>query len=126
MNKFSQKREAIYDCIKSTKCHPSAEWVYTQLKPNYPDLSLATVYRNINLFKQQKLIITVANVNGQERVDANTDPHTHFICDSCGSVIDVDVDIDNQHNVDKIQDKYGFKVNAFDLLFRGTCEICKK
>ena len=48
--RYSPKREAILKCLRSTTCHPSAEWVYTQLKPQIPDLSLATVYRNCLLY----------------------------------------------------------------------------
>ena len=47
---FSAKREAIYQTLASTKTHPTAEWVYEQLKPKIPDLSLGTVYRNISVF----------------------------------------------------------------------------
>ena len=44
---FSRKREAILMTIRNATIHPTAEWVYQQLKPQYPDLSLGTVYRNI-------------------------------------------------------------------------------
>ena len=49
--RHSPKREAILECLRSTTCHPSAEWVYAQLKPRIPDLSLATVYRNLARFR---------------------------------------------------------------------------
>src|SRR5699024_11189371 len=49
--KHSRKRDAILDCMRSTTCHPTAEWVYQQLKPVFPDLSLGTVYRNLAMFK---------------------------------------------------------------------------
>ena len=40
--RYSKKREAILSAIQETDCHPSAEWVYSQLKPHHPDLSLGT------------------------------------------------------------------------------------
>jgi len=49
--RFSKKREAILNVIRDTDCHPSAEWVYQQLKPTHPDLSLGTVYRNLIFFQ---------------------------------------------------------------------------
>ena len=49
--RHSPKREAILECLRSSICHPSAEWVYAQLKPRIPDLSLATVYRNLARFR---------------------------------------------------------------------------
>ena len=51
--RHSPKREAILECLRSTTCHPSAEWVYSQLKPRIPDLSLATVYRNLARFRAE-------------------------------------------------------------------------
>ena len=50
--RYSKKREAILNAIQSTKCHPSADWVYQTLKPEHPDLSLGTVYRNLEFFRQ--------------------------------------------------------------------------
>ena len=51
--RHSPKREAILECLRSTTCHPSAEWVYAQLKPRIPGLSLATVYRNLARFRAE-------------------------------------------------------------------------
>ena len=51
--KHSKKRDAILECVRSTTAHPSAEWIYAQLKPQIPDLSLGTVYRNLAAFKQE-------------------------------------------------------------------------
>ena len=62
--KFSRKREAILTCLHGTTCHPTAEWVYQQLKPQFPDLSLGTVYRNLAAFKAEGVIDSVGVVNG--------------------------------------------------------------
>ena len=67
IRKRSKKRDAILACICGTDCHPSAEWVYTQLKPQIPDLSLGTVYRNISMFREEGTIVSVGVVNGLER-----------------------------------------------------------
>ncbi|NLG92671.1 MAG: transcriptional repressor, partial [Clostridiales bacterium] len=61
---YSRKREAILKAIRSTTTHPTAEWVYQKVKPEYPDLSLGTVYRNIAQFKKDGPIICVGIVNG--------------------------------------------------------------
>ena len=87
--RYSKKRADMLTLIQSTNCHPSAEWVYQQLKPTHPDLSLGTVYRNLALFQEQKLIKSVGVVNGQERFDGTVAPHSHFVCTSCGSVLDL-------------------------------------
>ena len=74
VRKHSRKRDAILECLRCTTSHPTAEWVYTQLKPTIPDLSLATVYRNLAMFKAEGTIDSVGVYNGLERFDFRTDP----------------------------------------------------
>lgn len=90
IKKHSYKRDAILACLRGTKTHPAAEWIYDQLKPQIPDLSLGTVYRNLAGFRADGTIVSVGTVNGNERFDANTVPHAHFICRHCGSIIDLE------------------------------------
>lgn len=85
----SRKRDSILACLAGTKTHPSADWVYRQLKPELPDLSLGTVYRNLSEFLDSGQIISVGTVGGLERYDFDTTPHAHFICRKCHAVIDV-------------------------------------
>ena len=87
--KHFKKRDAILDYLRQSKAHPSAETIYTDLKPQIPDLAMGTVYRNLTLFKQKGLVSSVATVSGVERFDANTQPHVHFICSGCDAVIDL-------------------------------------
>lgn len=124
--KYSRQREAIYRAICSTTEHPSAEWVYARLKPELPNLSLGTVYRNIALFREEGSIISVAVVNGQERYDGATHPHTHFICDGCGSVTDVNCQADIEAIVRDAEEQYGFEVIGHKLELHGYCPECKK
>jgi len=125
IRKHSRKRDAILDCISRTKCHPSAEWVYQQLKPEIPDLSLGTVYRNIAMFKEEGTIQSIGVVNGLERYDYNTEPHTHFICTACGSVLDLD-GIDLPHAiVEAAENKIGGAVATYHLQFSGHCADCR-
>ena len=88
-NKHFRKRDAILNCVRSTDAHPSADWVFEHVKEQVPDISLATVYRNLALFKDQGLITSLGTVKGVERFDGNTDPHVHFICTQCGAVMDL-------------------------------------
>ncbi len=120
--KFSRKREAILDVLRSTKTHPTAEWVYSRLKPAYPDLSLATVYRNLSLFLSEGRAISVGNVNGQERYDANVAPHPHFICDICGEVMDMDESFDYDL-IRNIRFPEG-SIEYCEVVFHGKCLNC--
>ena len=122
--RYSKKREAILEAIRSTKCHPSADWVYQTLKPEHPDLSLGTVYRNLEFFRQHGTIQSVGVVHGQERFDANTATHTHFVCGGCGDVIDLD-DIRLDEGLDReVCEKYGLAVQRYELTFHGLCQCC--
>ena len=89
IRKNSKKRSAILELLRQTETHPSAEWIYSRLKPEYPGLSLGTVYRNLSLFKEEGQVASVGTVQGQERFDGNTAPHAHFICERCGKVVDI-------------------------------------
>ena len=90
VRKHSKKREAILEALRCAKDHPSAEMLYSRLKGTYPDLSLGTVYRNLAFFINDGEITSVGAVAGQERYDADTSPHAHFICRLCGRVLDVE------------------------------------
>ena len=122
--RYSKKREAILEALKGTTCHPSAEWLYQQLKPAHPDLSLGTVYRNLTFFLDQGTIQSVGVVNGQERFDAVTAPHCHFVCQCCGRVIDLwELNLDTGLNR-SVSKQYGFAVDRHELTFYGTCDTC--
>lgn len=119
-----RKRNAIYNCLCQSKAHPSAETIYTQLKPEIPDLSLGTVYRNLNLFKQQGLAISVATVNGVERFDGNVEPHVHFICTDCNSVIDLEDMAVPKALTSTAEKSSGGHIAECQLSFTGTCREC--
>jgi Fur family peroxide stress response transcriptional regulator len=87
--KHSRKRDEILKIIRSTKSHPGAQWIYEQLKPSIPDLSLGTVYRNISFFREEGLVASVGVVHGEERFDSETAPHPHLVCGHCGAVMDL-------------------------------------
>lgn len=119
---FSSKRIAVYNALKSSRLHPSPRMIYENIKPDYPDISLGTVYRNLNLFKEQGLANTVAVVNGEERLDGDTTPHAHFICNCCGGVYDI-------YNEDLTAistglEKDGFVSESVSLSFYGKCSKC--
>ena len=110
--------------MRGTKIHPSAQWVYDTLRPIYPDLSLATVYRNIKLFEATGDIISVATVDGQERYDACVAPHSHFICRACAAVVDLDFSDDLENVCAKLESRHGFKIESSNISYKGLCKNC--
>jgi len=122
--KNSRKRNAILEAMRGTKSHPSAQWVYDSLRSSYPELSLATVYRNIKLFERSGEIISVAVVDGQERYDACVLPHSHFICRGCAAVIDLDFPEDLENARDRLESEEGFKIESVCVSYKGLCRHC--
>lgn len=121
-----RKRNAILACLRQSKAHPSAEDVYQSLQKEHSDISLASVYRNIKLFKDEGLIISLGTVNGIERLDGRTDPHVHFACSSCGAVVDV-LDVDIPESVpEATEQSLGCRVDDTRLVLTGICEKCLK
>lgn len=119
-----RKRNAILAYLQSVTNHPSAEMVFTHLKQEIPDLSMGTVYRNLTLFKNQGLAVSVATVKGVERFDGNTDPHVHFICSDCGAVIDLMEMEVPQALRSEAEGCCGGIVADCHLSFTGKCREC--
>ncbi len=79
-----RKRNAILTCLRQSQDHPTAQTIHERL----PELSLATVYRNLAWFKAHGVIASLSGADGAERFDWNTVPHSHFLCNCCGCVTD--------------------------------------
>ena len=124
--KHSYKRDAILDCIRCTDCHPTAEWVYQQLKPTIPDLSLATVYRNIGVFKQSGEIRSLGVVNGLERYDGDLRPHAHLLCRNCGAVADLEAVELPGALIEQLERDFGGSITGYQLQFTGLCAACNR
>ena len=124
--RFSKKREAIYSCLCSTDSHPTADWIYHQLLPSYPDLSLATVYRNLAQMKESGLIQSLGVVGGQERFDAVVQPHTHFVCTRCNTILDLcEVSLPAEL-VAQAEAASGCRISGTSLRFAGLCPRCRQ
>ena len=119
-HKRSRKRDAILACVRSTTAHPTADWVYARLKPEIPDLSLGTVYRNLAMFKREGLITSVGVVDGLERFDFNVTPHAHFVCERCHAVIDIDLSPPEG----LCEQVTCGRVGSCTLSFSGICNHC--
>ena len=119
-----RKRSAILSCLRATNTHPSAEMLHQMLQPEHPDISLATVYRNLALFKSQGIIQSLGTVDGIERFDGNTDSHVHFICTHCHSVTDLHQIQVPQQLRSTVESTTGGQVAECQLSFTGICQSC--
>ena len=121
-----RKRNAILSCLRCSRVHPSAEEIYRMLQAEHPDISLATVYRNLSLFKRQGLIRSLGAVDGIERFDADTSPHVHFICTDCGAVLDLPDLALPQSLEAEAQQCSGCHITGCQLTFTGVCPSCQQ
>ena len=120
------KRNAILECLRSTDRHPSAEILYQMLQEEHPDISLATVYRNLARFKNEGIITSIGSVNGIERFDAITEPHVHFICSCCSRVVDLPQMEAPDTLYSMVSQQTGAEVEGCQLVFTGICRECRE
>ena len=125
VSRYSKQREALIDILRSTDCHPTADWLYDELRKEFPKVSLATIYRNLKQLTESGEIITIDAGTGCEHYDACTKCHYHFVCRECGKVYDVPgdtiVDLEGQYSGET-----GFDIDGYSLIFYGKCKECKK
>ena len=125
MIKKSKQREAIIRVLRSTRSHPSAVWIYEEVKKEIPNVALATVYRNLRILKDSGEILEACIADDTALFDGNTQKHYHFRCEQCGKVIDLDEPVDTAIET-RIANKTGLKVTHHYLELRGLCLDCQK
>ena len=123
--KNSRKRQAILEALCATREHPTAEMLYQQLKPDYPELSLGTVYRNLNLLCENGQLLKVPIPGTSDRFDHTLGDHAHAYCEVCGSVTDVLPQALPMLQA-ALKDGCGFQVRQMNLVLEGICPECQK
>ncbi len=126
MSRKSKQKEAILKMVKGTTSHPTATWVYDQVRREIPNISLGTVYRDLKLLAQEEQILDIA-INGTlNRFDGNIQYHHHLICEQCGHVFDVmSKEAMERTMVSGIVQETGFKVTRHRYEFYGLCQDCQ-
>lgn len=122
--KYSKQREAIQKYLLSVKTHPTAETVYNELRKTSPDISLGTVYRNLDRLSKSGEILRLKGFGEKDRFDANTEHHYHAECIKCAEVTDIFVNY--MSNIDNVvKDSFGIDILSHDLKFNIVCPNCK-
>ena len=120
----SKQRNRILDLLQSTKTHPTADWIYDQIKREFPKLSLGTVYRNLSILEEQGLVKKIHYGSTFDRFEANISPHYHLICEECGKIEDFELSIYDEINK-KAKKRTEFNIHHHKLEFYGLCNSCK-
>lgn len=123
--KYSRQRESIIQYLSATHSHPTADMVYMHVKEEFPNISLGTVYRNLNLLADIGEIIKIPTPDGGDRFDGRTDSHYHVICRDCGNVFDLELDDSFDQFIDKTAgEKFDGVIESHNILFYGKCADC--
>lgn len=122
--KYSRQRELVFNAVMEHKLHPTADFVYSFLRRENPNLSLGTVYRNLSLLAENGQIRKISIPHGGDRFDSRMDEHYHMVCQSCGGVYDIE--LHSLHSLDeRIEQDTGFTVTGHELIVNGICTHCK-
>jgi len=123
--KYSRQRESIKACLMSRYDHPTADELYMSIREEFPNISLGTVYRNLNLLVELGEIRKLKYGDGADHFDADITPHYHFVCNSCGAVLDLPLEPLQGVN-EAAAECLGCEVDNHDIHFSGTCQECLK
>lgn len=121
--RMTQSRKAILAALSGTKGHPTADEVYLMVRERLPRVSLATVYRNLDLLAREGLIRTLAEAGELRRYDGMVDEHHHIRCSVCGRVDDIEL-AEPEEIRRSLVDGRGYDVQGYTLCFVGVCARC--
>ncbi|NCA66547.1 MAG: transcriptional repressor [Clostridia bacterium] len=122
MKNYSRQRAAILKVLRGTTTHPSAAELYNEVKKEIPNISLGTIYRNLDELEKAGQIIKIAGKFQMDRYDGDISVHAHFICAECGKV--EDYVIDPKLAIDIMRGRN--KATGFILNYFGICDNCRK
>ena len=117
------QREIVRQAMHENYSHPTAEEIYEQIHLKHPNISFATVYRNLNLLAQQGEIFRLHMPEGPDHYDYTTSPHYHFLCRQCNRIVDAEIPFEENF------DHYcppGCKTESHILTLIGLCPECQK
>lgn len=121
--KYSRQRELIKDFLCTRKDHPTADVVYMNVRQQYPNISLGTVYRNLTLLSDMGEIQRLRVGDGVDHFDADISAHHHFVCTQCGCVLDLDME--NIDHIAKAAEKnFAGRIDGHVTYFYGMCDDC--
>lgn len=120
--RHTKQLEVIWHAIKDATSHPTADQIYEKVRKQIPNISLGTVYRNLQkLAAQQRL--QVLELSRSQHFDPLVGRHDHFICESCGRVYDIFLEPKDDILPPSLPTE-GFKVTSHQVSLYGTCEEC--
>ena len=122
----TRQRAVILDILKKNPVHPTAEDIYREARRTLPNISLGTVYRNLNFLRDQGLVREVrSHGDTSSRFEAELPPHAHFHCTECQTVVDLPLPQCLQ-TVTWEGDSHVGTIKFVDLHVIGACTNCNQ
>ena len=122
----TKQRQFVLKELRASRSHPTVGELYEKVRQHMPNMSLGTVYRNLDILQETGQAIRLAGINGSEaRYDGCTVPHLHFQCRDCGSLHDLEM---NVASLDALigQAPEGHIVAGYQVILHGTCQNCSR
>ena len=123
MERNTEQKKVILDCLKSVYTHPTAEKLHELVQKKLPHISLATIYRNLNQMASKGKILRL-EINKEYHYDGHVGNHQHFICEDCGEVKDIFDQKISDYALNRFKDKK-MQTNFVSIIFHGKCMGCK-
>lgn len=120
--RFTDQRAAVYRFLLATTDHPTADEVFTAVRADIADISLATVYKALETLVSCNLAVKLSYGDDSARYDARTDDHYHSRCVRCGQVRDVPGEAPS--HLPQFQVADGFRVQGYRFEVIGLCPAC--
>jgi len=120
----SRQRERLLALLQETEIHPTADWLYVRLKPEFPHLSLGTVYRNLTILAEQGLVKKIHSGSTFDRFEARVMPHYHLICKRCDAIQDLEMPLLIEINA-RASRMTDFQIQEHRIDFYGLCSSCR-
>ncbi len=123
--RITPQRHAVLEYLIKSMKHPTADEIYKALEGKFPNMSVATVYNNLRVFREIGLVRELSYGDASSRFDFKTSDHYHIICNSCGKI--VDFHYPKLDEVESLAEQVtGFNVSHHRLEVYGECDDCKE
>jgi Fur family transcriptional regulator, ferric uptake regulator len=123
--RFTRQRQAVLEVVQQSRQHPDAAHIFEAVRQIVPSISLGTVYRSLEALVQEGHLLQIQQPGMPTRYDARLENHAHFVCDTCGEVVDVFISLPDQtHHVSATLK--GYEVHSARVEFHGRCARCAK
>jgi Fe2+ or Zn2+ uptake regulation protein len=122
----TKQKNLVLQAVRNHKSHPTAEEIYHEVVKELPNISLTTVYRNLNKLAEQGVIKRLLIPDQPDRFEKNPMKHYHISCKVCGLFEDLD-EVTYDYSMDGFKcKKNGFHIESHDIIYKGLCLNCQK